>query len=212
MKVATPRIPSDPTDARMLDLIEDNELDNAEIIDQDGVGLALPRLQMDSVIFDKVQLTAAQFEHLNARDVVVKRSELSSSSFSNSSMNRVSFDNCRMTGGDLSRSTLHDITFRGCKLDMANFRFADLRRVHFIECSFVESDFLSATLYDVRFESCVLEKTVFEQAKCRQVDLRSSDLYEISGWSSLRGAVIDGVQLASVAPYLAQELGISIRS
>jgi len=117
-----------------------------------------------------------------------------------------------MTGGDLSRSTLHDITFRGCKLDMANFRFADLRRVHFIECSFVESDFLSATLYDVRFESCMLEKTVFEQAKCRQVDLRSSDLYEISGWSSLRGAVIDGVQLASVAPYLAQELGISIRS
>jgi len=212
MKVAQPRISQELTSAHMSDLVEDNELENAEIIEQDGVGLALPGLQVDGVVFDKVQLTATQFERLNVRDIIMKRSELSSSSFSNSSMNRALFDNCRMTGANFSRSTLHDVTFRGCKLDMANFRFADLRRVHFIECSFVESDFLSAILHDVQFESCTLKKTIFDQVKCKQVDLRSSELLELSGWSSLRGAIIDSVQLAAIAPYLAQELGISIRS
>ena len=78
--------------------------------------------------------------------------------------------------------------------------------------SVVESDFLSAILHDVQFESCTLEKTIFDQVKCKQVDLRSSELLELSGWSSLRGAIIDSVQLAAIAPYLAQELGISIRS
>lgn len=211
MKVALPRLSPELIEAKLNDLEEDNELVDASVIDQDGTGLVVLGLQLESVVFDKVILTAAHFERVNARDIVLKYSETSSSSFSNGAINRATFDNCRMTGVDFNKTTLHDVTFRNCKLDMANFRFADLRRVQFIECSFVESDFLGALVHDTTFESCTLERTVFTQIKCKLLDLRTSDLYEIVGWSSLRGAVIDGVQLASAAPYLAQELGISVR-
>jgi uncharacterized protein YjbI with pentapeptide repeats len=88
----------------------------------------------------------------------------------------------------------------------------DLRRVKFIDCTFTEADFLGATLHDVTFESCMLEKTIFEQVKCKQVDLRGSQLMEIKGWRSLKGATIDDLQLVTVAPYLANELGLLIRS
>ena len=117
-----------------------------------------------------------------------------------------------MPAVDFNKTTLHDVTFKGCKLDMANFRFSDLRRVKFVDCTLVEADFLGATIHEVTFESCTLEKTEFNQAKCKQLDLRTSELHEISGWSSLKGATIDGMQLAAVAPYLARELGLTVRS
>jgi uncharacterized protein YjbI with pentapeptide repeats len=212
MKIAAPRLNAELVDAQLADLEEDNELIDATIAEQDGTSLVVLGLQLESVVLDKVTLTAAHFERINARDIILKRSEASSSSFSNGAINRALFDNCRMTGVDFNKTNLHDVVFRSCKLDMANFRFSDLRRVQFIDCSFVESDFIGALFYNVSFESCVLERTNFNQVTCKQLDLRTSDLYEISGWASLKGAIIDGVQLASVAPYLAQELGISIRS
>jgi uncharacterized protein YjbI with pentapeptide repeats len=95
---------------------------------------------------------------------------------------------------------------------MANFRFADMRRVKCVDCTFVDADFLGATLHDVSFESCMLERTVFTKANCKTVDLRSSDLLELSGWSALKGAMIDGAQLVAAAPYLANELGIVVRN
>ncbi|HEX6416748.1 MAG TPA: pentapeptide repeat-containing protein, partial [Candidatus Saccharimonadales bacterium] len=142
---------------------------------------------------------------------VFKGSDFSGANISSGGLNRAEFANCRLGGTDFNTTSLHDVTFRGCKLDMANFRAGDLRRVVFIDCTLIEADFIGAQLHDVSFESCTLERVAFAQAKCKNVDFRTSELYELSGWSSLKGSTIDQVQLASAAPYLAHELGITIK-
>lgn len=210
MKISSPRINTQLENTTLEELI-DGDLEDVILQDIDATNCFVQSLNMISVRLDKVILTAAQLERIGARDLSAKQTDFSATHMVNGAINRAEFNNCRMTGVDFSRTALHDVTFRDCKLDMANFRFGDLRRVQFVDCTFVESDFLNATLHDVMFESCVLERTVFDQVKCKMVDLRRSQLSEISGWTSLKGAMIDTVQLMSVAPYLANELGIVVR-
>jgi len=83
--------------------------------------------------------------------------------------------------------------------------------VSFVDCTMSEADFLGARLVDVTFETSDLEKAVFETASCTRVDLRTSQLTDIVGWKSLKGATIDSVQLMSAAPYLANELGVIVK-
>jgi uncharacterized protein YjbI with pentapeptide repeats len=211
MKLSRPRLPAQLEDGS-LDMLLEGELDNVKCTDMDATKSTVLAMDIDTVVMEKVGFLQAQLLRVTVRDAVMKQCDFSSASLTDGAFNRAEFITCRMTGVDFSKTSLHDVTFRGCKLDMANFRFADLRRVHFIDCTLVETDFLGATLYNVVFESCMLEKTVFDQAKCKQVDLRTSQLIEISGWGSLKGVIIDDGQLISVAPYLANELGLSVRS
>lgn len=211
MKISPPQIAT-LLEVGAIDELIDGDLEDVLLTNIDAVNCHVSGLNISSVKFEKLLLTAAQLERINAKDFIAASTEFSSAVMTNGAINRAEFANCRMTGVDFNKTSLHDAIFRGCKLDMANFRFSDLRRVKFVECTFVESDFLGASLHDVVFESCTLEKTIFNQAKCKQVDLRSSELIDISGWASLKGAIIDSVQLAAAAPYLANEIGLTIRN
>lgn len=210
MKLARPRLLPQLEDGSFKDLLE-GELDEVRLYDIDATKTTVLALDMSGVLLEKMGFLQAQLPRATARDMLAKQCDFSSTVLADGAFNRAEFINCRMTGVDFNKASVHDVLFRGCKLDMANFRFADVRRVQFIDCTFVESDFLNATLHDVRFESCALEKVVFDQAKCKQVDLRTSQLVELSGWSSLKGAVIDSAQLTAIAPYLASTLGIIIK-
>jgi uncharacterized protein YjbI with pentapeptide repeats len=209
MTISAPRIPSQLTTATLDDLLA-GDLEDVRLQNIDATNCHATSLEISGVALEKIVLTAAQFERINARDLKTLKCDLSSAVMNSGAINRAAFDGCRMTGCDFNKTQLHDVTFTGCKLDMANLRFADLRRVRFVDCTLNETDFLGATLHDVSFQSCLLEKTVFDQAKCKQVDLRSSQLLEVSGWHSLKGATIDDLQLVAVAPYLACELGIIV--
>ena len=208
MKLSRPIIPPAPENGSLADLL-DGSLEHVQLTG-DATKYTVQALEIDSVIFDRMSFLRAHLPRIVARDLVAKQSDFSSTLMTDGAFNRAEFINCRMSGVDFSKTSLHDVVFRGCKLDMANMRFADIRRAKFIDCTLVETDFLGAILQDVTFESCVLEKTVFDRVKCKQVDLRTSQLIELSGWGSLKGATIDGVQLLSAAPYLAHELGISV--
>ena len=210
MKISTPQIAAQLEEVG-LDELQEGEIEDALLRDIDATNCLVQGLEIISARLEKVTLTAAQLERVGMRDMVAKQTDFSAAHLANGALNRCEFIDCRMTGVDFNKTALHDVIFRGCKLDMANFRFANLRRVRFVECTFVDTDFLGASLHDVVFESCVLEKTVFHQVKCKQVDLRSSELYEIVGWASLKGVTIDSAQLAAVAPHLANELGIVVR-
>ncbi len=212
MKVARPILPSILDDYTFADFERESSLDTAHVIDQTPIKLDIAAADINGVLIEKAQLGRSQLPRLNARDAEVRKSDLSSVGMTNASVNRAVFTDCRMSGCDFSQAQLHDVIFKGCKLDMANFRFADLRRVMFIDCQLTETDFLGCALYDVTFESCQLDRTVFEKATCKKVDLRTSELIDISGWASLRGAIIDGAQLTLIAPYLASSLGLTIRN
>lgn len=210
MKLSSPRLPSSFETASREDFLS-GDMEVAVMADLDATNCVVTPLDLSEVRLEKVLLTAAQCERVNARDVVVKGCDMSAANFSNGAWNRAEFTNCRMTGVDFSKTSLHDVLFKDCLLSMANFRFADLRRVEFVDCMMSEADFLNSRLVDVVFETSGLEKAVFESASCSRVNLSTSQLMDIVGWKSLKGATIDTTQLMSVAPSLAHELGIIVR-
>ena len=209
MKLSSPQLSPHPETATLDEFLE-GDLESVLLEDADATNCSVTALDLSDVRLEKMLLTAAQCERINARDVVVKGGDMSAANFSNGAWNRAEFINCRMTGVDFSKTALHDVLFRGCLLTMANFRFADLRRVKFIDCSMSEADFLSARLVDGVFETSNLESAIFEKAACTKVDLRTSELIDLVGWKSLKGVTIDAVQLMSVAPHLANELGLRV--
>lgn len=211
MKIAKPQLPTQLEDSTVALMVQDGELEEMKLHDEDGTNCNVAGLSLSSVMTEKVFLTGAHLSRVTVRDLVAKQTDFSSASLDNGLIVRAEFLNCRMMGVDFSQTNLHDVVFRGCKLDLANFRQTDLRRVQFVDCTLVETDFGSAKLTYVEFQSSVLDKTSFTQTVCKTVDLRTSQLLDIIGWRWLKGATIDGLQLVSSAPYLAQELGLIVR-
>ena len=211
MKIAKPQLPAQLDDGTLALMVQDGELEEMRLYDEDGTNCNVAGLSLSSVLSEKVFLTGAHLSRVTVRDLIAKQTDFSSASLDNGLIVRAEFLNCRMTGVDFSQTNLHDVVFRGCKLDLANFRQTDVRRVQFVDCSLVETDFGGAKLTNVEFQSSLLEKASFTQAACKAVDLRTSQLLDITGWRSLKGATIDGLQLITAAPYLARELGIIIR-
>jgi uncharacterized protein YjbI with pentapeptide repeats len=212
MKLAAPRLPAHLEVSSITTMVNDGELEAVRLEDEDAVNCNVAALDLSEVVIDKVQLTGAHFGRVTMRDVSLRSTDLSSAHLENGMLVRTEFVNCRMTGVDFSQTSLHDVTFRGCKLDLANFRQADLRRVHMIDCTLLETDFTNATLSSVEFQASVLDRTVFTHATCKLADLRSSQLIDVVGWRFLKGVTIDSVQLAGIAPSLAAELGLRVRS
>ncbi len=211
MKIAKPQLPAQLDNSTVALMAQDGELEEVLLYDEDGTNCNVAGLSLSSVMAEKVFLTGAHLSRVTVRDFVAKQTDFSSASLDNGLIVRAEFLNCRMTGVDFSQTNLHDVVFRGCKLDLANFRQTDLRRVQFVDCTLVETDFGGAKLTNVEFQSSVLDKTSFTGAICKTVDLRTSELLDIVGWRWLKGATIDGLQLVSSAPYLAQELGLIVR-
>ena len=74
-----------------------------------------------------------------------------------------------------------------------------------------EADFQNAQLTEVKYKNCQLEKNDFTLAKLKTVDLRSSQLFNIRGWTSMKGAILDHGQLMSITPELAMQLEIDVK-
>jgi uncharacterized protein YjbI with pentapeptide repeats len=102
------------------------------------------------------------------------------------------------------------VVFAGCKLDSVNFRDAELTGVTFTDCLLRDVDFAGATLRRTVFAGCRLTGVDFSRSSLDQVDLRGSELGVIVGPNPLRGAIISSGQLATIAPMLAESLGITV--
>ena len=125
-------------------------------------------------------------------------------------LRRVAFTGARLGGLQLVEATAEDVVFRDCRLELTTFRGAKLRNVRFEGCILDEADFLAATLQSVRFDGCRLLRADFSSATLKRVDLRGSDLEPAGDVAGLRGAIIDSIQLAGLAPWLARAAGITV--
>jgi uncharacterized protein YjbI with pentapeptide repeats len=210
-RIATPQLSVDLARGTAALLMPEATLENVRITDADCTALAAAAMSWDEAMFERLLLAGAKLERLRANDVIMADCDLSAADCSESSWIRASLKGGRMTGWDVNKSMLKDVEFRGCKLDLANFRFAKLQRVRFSDCILTEADFMNAELCDVEFQACHLERVQFDHAKLQNVDLRTSQLIGLKGWATMKGALIDDVQLMAVAPYLAQELGLVVR-
>ena len=105
---------------------------------------------------------------------------------------------------------LRQVTFRGCKLHGVSFRAATLTEVTFEDCLLREVDFGGATLRRCQFPGSQLHETDFSKVTLEKVDLRGADLGIIITPGALSGATITPVQLAGLAPLLAEHAGITV--
>ncbi|MGH3156491.1 MAG: pentapeptide repeat-containing protein [Streptosporangiaceae bacterium] len=105
---------------------------------------------------------------------------------------------------------LNRVVFAGCKLDSVNFREAQLTEVTFTDCLVRDVDFSGAKLTRTVFAGCKLSGADFSRASLDRLDLRGSELGLIVGPDPLRGAIISSGQLATIAPVLAEALGIIV--
>lgn len=191
-------------------IFSEAKIENAILSNLDYTELKAKNASFEESVIERSHFVAAKLEKLSFMDVEAKASDFSAALCSDSSLVRVHFIGCRMIGVDFNRSVIKDVIFKDCKLDMANFRFAKLTRVRFMKCTFIDADFQAAEIREVAFDNCHLEKVEFGQCKIKQVDVRGSQLYDIKGWQSLRGLIINSTQLVTIAPQLAAELGLII--
>ena len=99
------------------------------------------------------------------------------------------------------------------RADSVNLRGAHLQDVSFVDCELSHVDFAGATLIDVTFPGSTIEGATFDNAQCKNVDFRHAhELHLASGYESLKGATITTSQLVSIAPELAQVLGIAVEA
>lgn len=108
------------------------------------------------------------------------------------------------------------VLLRGCKLDSVNFRMSKLTDVVFEDCVLRDVDFGAAKLTRARFPGSTLLNADFTRVACKDVDLRGARLGSGSvpgikaGYDALSGARIDSLQLMTLAPFLAHQLGITV--
>lgn len=107
---------------------------------------------------------------------------------------------------------LTGVVFRECKFNSVNLRETKLRNVTFQDCVLREVDFSGAELKSVTFPATTLDGVRLARSTLSKVDLReAADLGITDGYDALGGAVISSEQLLTLAPALAQTLGITVR-
>ena len=119
---------------------------------------------------------------------------------------------CALSGVELFGSRLRKVVFRGGLLQGVNLRQSRLEDVVFEDCGLRDVDLGGATLQRVSFPGCRIERIDLTGMTARQVDLRGARVDIARGLDRLRGVVIDHGQLMELAPVLAAQLGLVVRS
>jgi len=159
---------------------------------------------------DRAVLTGSRLRSVALIDVVASGCEVSGADWTSARMRRVRFEGSRLAGLLLADAELDDVVFRDCKLTLASLNSARLRDVVFEGCELDEAFLGRGTMRAVRFDGCRLLRADFSGASLARVDLRGSELDPAGDVSGLRGAIIDGVQLAGLAGHLARAAGITV--
>jgi len=188
------------------------EFENRLIADVDWSNGLAARMQLEVVKLERVDMTSAKLRESSWMDVHISAGQFGGTDLAGFTARRVVIETSRMSGCIMSESGLRDVRIASSKLDMTNFRFAKLKNVVFKDCDFTEADFVGAVLTDVLFQNCKLERTNFDNATMSHVDITSCELIDLTGVRGLAGATIGYDQLATIAPSLANELGILLKN
>lgn len=211
-KIISPRMPVTLDDGPLTPPSTRGDLARVHVRDADWSNVTSPRLQLDVVVLERVQLTLASLREGSWMDVRVTGAEASGLDIAGLTGRRIEVTTSRMSGVIMSESNLRDVVFRGCKFNLANFRFAKLQSVLFDDCDLTEADLSGAVLAGVTFSRCQLRRTDFDAAVMSDVDVTTSELLDPKGVRGLGGVTIGYDQLAGLAPQLATELGIKLKA
>lgn len=179
----------------------------------DGLDLDAPRApgsRFMECAFTQVTMQDGRLRRARFNDVWLRGVRLTATELSDSNWIDATIIGSVAAGVVAHGSRLRQVTFRGCKLHGVNFRAATLTEVIFEDCMLREVDFGGATLRRCQFPGSQLHETDFSQVTLDKVDLRGAELGIIITPGALSGATITPVQLAELAPLLAEHAGITV--
>ncbi|MER8024468.1 pentapeptide repeat-containing protein [Glutamicibacter protophormiae] len=167
----------------------------------------------DDVRFEQCEfsgLNADRFSLCNARVLQSELNQVSAPVLAAAGvrLDEVRISHSRFGSADLAESSVDSLLVENCKFGWLNLRGATLRDVEFRDCQFDELDL--GTLQRVRFTRSRTKVLAAHQAKLSSVDLTGLEFDMVDGVTGLRGAQVTQLQLMSLAPQLADHLGIKI--
>ena len=194
------------------------------------IGELVPRAVVEAVRFQ-----GASFDGLDLTDAVLTECELDRVSIVDSALRGLRIAESIVTGlnapvmpaarsrwrdvwmtgsrvgsAELFESELSGVRIEGSKLGYVNLRGATLSNVIFVDCTIDELDLGGVTATRVAITGCEIGTLDVTRATLRDADLRSSRLSAVTGLDGLRGATIDELQLAELAPHLAAAAGLVV--
>lgn len=125
-------------------------------------------------------------------------------------MRRVAMRGTRLRGVSLAKGQYDDGLLVDCVTDELSMRFSRLRNVTFRDCDLAGADFYQATFEHVTFEGCRLRMSRFHAVTISCLRITNCDLSGLVGALDLKGAQLDIGDLPSLAPSLANEVGIEL--
>ncbi|MFC6148619.1 MULTISPECIES: pentapeptide repeat-containing protein [Mumia] len=169
-----------------------------------------PSADLESQAFRDLTVDTVDLAGARLRESLLERVNVAVLRGPRAVLRDVRIDGGRIGSADLYDSEWDSVRITGCKLSFVNLRGAKLRDVVFEDCVIDELDLVQATAVRVSFAGCTIARLDVQHTASTDVDLRGAELREIVGVTSLRGMTISPLQLALLAPLLADSLGIRV--
>jgi uncharacterized protein YjbI with pentapeptide repeats len=165
-------------------LVSSSRFDNVSAHETDLTGARLVEVELDRIDLPVVRAARSQW-----RDVRV---------------------NGRLGSLEAYESQWRGVHLVGCKLGFVNLRGAELLDVSFTDCIIEELDLVSASARRLRLEGCRVARLNVQHARLVDVDLRGALLESVDGVTGLAGTTVSPEQLMTIAPLLAEGVGIRV--
>jgi uncharacterized protein YjbI with pentapeptide repeats len=197
-------------DASTAQLEIDDERERERFVDidlsgRDLMGIKFAECELDGVSLSDADLRSARFieSRLTRVNAPVLRAPLST-------WREVVIEHSRVGSGELFESSWRSVSIQHCKIGYLNLRAAELIDVEFIDCVIDELDLGGSRATRVAFTGTSIAALDVARATLTDFDLRGVELRSVRGLESLRGATITELQLAELAPLLADHFGITV--
>jgi uncharacterized protein YjbI with pentapeptide repeats len=192
------------------ELVDGVEWDGVEVAGEVAGPMDVEDVEVASSRLANVRLTGRRFERLRLVDVLIEDSELSGVTIAEGHFTRVELRRCRLSGLVASTLKARHVRLTDCRADGATFRMTRWEHAEFRDVDLRDADFHASALAGVRLLGCDLTGADFSRATMAGAALHGSTVDGIKGADSLRGAVVAGDQVLSLALPVLAALGIVV--
>jgi uncharacterized protein YjbI with pentapeptide repeats len=208
---------SEPTLPHLVRFEGDRLEAHGDYVAMDFVELDLAGQDASDVRFLECRLTRCGLDGASLRRARILESVVADVDGARVDLDDSTWRDSHVEGGRLGAMSLIGATWsgvrvRGCRLGFLNLAGSHLEDVRFEGCEIGSLDARTAELTAVTFVGCTLEELNVSGATLRTVDLSGARLRSLVGIESLRGAIVSHEQLVDLAPILAEQLGLEVRS
>ncbi|MFF2091494.1 pentapeptide repeat-containing protein [Paenibacillus sp. NPDC058174] len=203
--VDLPKVPAslESLDLDINELGQDCEFIDSIVQDCELYGEAPYKACFDRMKFTNVTMRGVRMRKSEFTDVIFERCDLSNADFQDAIFHRVVFKDCKLIGMDISSGMLRNATFIDCYAEYAVFRMINAKRVKLQGGTFAYGDFFNSNLTEFYLEETKLDQAQFSQTKLSGIDLSSCEFDSLGATlPELRGCIISPLQAAAFAGQL----------